>query len=62
VVELNARFHSGTSALALVARAQRVGLAEGSTAFHVGASPSPFAGRRVEIFADEPDLGLWLSH
>ena len=62
VVELNARFTSGTSALALVARAQRVGLAEGSTAFHLGASPSPFAGRRVEIFADEPDLGLWLSH
>jgi hypothetical protein len=61
VVELNARFTAGTSALALVARARRVGLAEGSSAFYVGFAPSPLAGRRVDVLADEPDLGLWLS-
>jgi len=60
VVELNARFTAGTSALALIARARRVGVAESSTEFYLGAPPSPLDGRRIEIFPDDPDLALWL--
>ena len=60
VVEWNARFTAGTSALGLVARARRAGLASGATAFHLGVEPSPVAGRRIGIFSDDPELGLWL--
>jgi hypothetical protein len=61
VVELNARFTAGTSALALVARARRVGLAEGASGFYVGVAPSPVPGRRVDVFADDRELALWLG-
>ncbi|MFI5315081.1 MAG: hypothetical protein ACHQ6T_05240 [Myxococcota bacterium] len=61
VVEWNARFTAGTSAIGLVARARRAGLADGASAFYVGFAPSPVAGRRVEIFSDDAELALWLS-
>jgi hypothetical protein len=61
VVELNARFTAGTSALALVARAARVGLTHGASEVYVGAAPAPVSGRRIAIFADDPELALWLD-
>jgi hypothetical protein len=61
VVELNARFTAGTSALALLARAQRVGLAVAATGFSLGVAPPAGDARRVEIFADDSELALWLS-
>ncbi len=61
VVELNARFTAGTSAVALLARARRVGLLEGAREVYLGIEPASLAGRRLEVFADDPELGLWLS-
>jgi hypothetical protein len=61
VVEWNARFTAGTSALGIVARARRAGLARGAGGFYVGVEPSPIGGDRLEIFADDPELGLWLG-
>jgi hypothetical protein len=60
-VELNARFTAGTSALALIARARRTGLISEASDCFVGFGPSLVGGARIEIFADEPELALWLG-
>jgi hypothetical protein len=58
VVELNARFTAGTSAVGLLTRARRVGLLDGATEVYLGVGPA--AGRRLELFADDPELALWV--
>ena len=61
VVEWNARFTGGTSALGLLARARRAGWLEGVAAFALGVAPPDFPARRLPLFADDPDLALWLA-
>jgi hypothetical protein len=61
VVEWNARFTGGTSALGLLARARRAGWLDGVAAFALGVAPPDPPARRLELFADDPELGLWLT-
>jgi len=61
VVEWNARFTGGTSALGLLARARRAGWLDGASAFALGVAPSPVEGRRYALFADDPELALWVA-
>jgi hypothetical protein len=61
VVEWNARFTSGTSALGVLARARRAGWLDGVGAFALGTARPDFAARRIELFADAPELALWLA-
>ena len=63
VVEFNARFTAGTSALAVLARARRRGLLRGRRAFHLGVAPGlddPGA-ERLALLAGDPDTALWLA-
>jgi hypothetical protein len=59
VVEWNARFTAGTSALGILARARRAGVLEGARRFHLGLTPDHAMGERVPLLADDPELGLW---
>ncbi|HTO52602.1 MAG TPA: hypothetical protein VMR50_04375 [Myxococcota bacterium] len=61
VVEWNARFTAGTSALGVLARARRAGLLERARRFHVGIAPELALGARIPLFADDSELGLWLG-
>jgi hypothetical protein len=51
VVELNARFTTGTSAAGWVARAVRAGLAAPGAELQLGAVPPPFPAERSALFA-----------
>src|SRR5262245_25799760 len=63
VVELNARFTAGTSALGVLARAQRGGLLRGRRAFHLGVAPGLEDARaeRLALLPGDPDTALWLA-
>jgi len=61
VVEWNARFTAGTSALGLLARARRAGWLDGAGAFALGVARPDFAARRLELFPADPELALWLA-
>ena len=63
VVELNARFTAGTSALGVLARAQRLGLLRGRRVFHLGVAPglAEPSAERLALLAGDPDTALWLA-
>lgn len=63
VVELNARFTAGISALGVLARARRLGRLAGRRVFHVGVAPrlADPAAERISLLAGEPELALWLA-
>lgn len=51
VVELNARFTTGTVAAGWIARALRARVLRPGSAFYLGADPATFAGTRIELLA-----------
>ena len=61
VVELNARFTSGTGAAGWVARALRGGLIEPGSELYLGAAPAPFDAHRVELFAAPGESALFVA-
>jgi hypothetical protein len=64
VVELNARFTAGISALGVLARARRLGRLERLRRFHLGvAPPGPElrTGEPLALLEGDPETALWLG-